>query len=264
MNLVIVDNSYTFQRVLEHEFKELGAKLLLSTSRPEEVESVFKNQKVDILVTSVELDGMNGLHLAQKIRQDSPNTIICVMSSYINREFYNLAYDVGVDLVVNKKFHPYDIHKCFRRILAPETLQRRIMVIDDSGISREILKRGLIKAGYMVEEASSAETAMQILEAIGDEILMVVSDENMDGRKGSELCYDIRRIPKLASIPFFLMSADSEEHLKELSKDSNINSYLEKPISPMDLILSADILNRVWQSPRVNFKKVHLQNHSAL
>lgn len=248
---------------MEEEMKSLGIEILLSTSSPLEALSILEENNCDILTTSVELEEMNGLDLIQRIRTHSRyNPIITLVTSYMKNEFILKSYDIGVDLILNKQLKEQDIVNCFQRIVSPEKINKNILIVDDSDIIRRILVRSMERSDFKTIEAESAEEALQILETRGNEILMVVSDEHMPGWNGSELCLGIRKMPSLASIPFFIMSAESIETLESLSKKSYVNSYLHKPVSSQVILGIAKLFSDEWFSHRRDFKTIlppHLQ-----
>jgi putative two-component system response regulator len=69
----------------------------------------------------------------------------------------------------------------------------RILTVDDEAPMREIIKRGLEKSGYSVAAASSVAEARRMLAEQGPFVL-VLSDINMPGEKGTALMADLVRM----------------------------------------------------------------------
>ncbi|WP_454830177.1 response regulator [Paraburkholderia xenovorans] len=83
-----------------------------------------------------------------------------------------------------------------------------ILLVDDD---RSILKawtRVLQLAGYSVATACDGATAMAVAQQIQPGL--IVTDRSMPGMNGIELCYRVRREPKLANTPLVLATAKPE------------------------------------------------------
>jgi CheY-like chemotaxis protein len=61
----------------------------------------------------------------------------------------------------------------------------RVLVVDDSFVVRAVLRSALEDAGYWVEEAEDAETAQELIEQDGYDVVVV--DLRMPGRSGFTL-----------------------------------------------------------------------------
>jgi CheY-like chemotaxis protein len=62
--------------------------------------------------------------------------------------------------------------------------------------------------GYCVETASDGVTGMAVAQQIQPRL--IITDRSMPGMNGIELCYRLRREPKLAKTPVVLATAESE------------------------------------------------------
>lgn len=67
----------------------------------------------------------------------------------------------------------------------------RILIVDDEEITRGLLRDVLERSGYVVAEAATAEEAIATLKC--DDVRMVITDWEMPGMGGLELCRAIRR-----------------------------------------------------------------------
>lgn len=97
---------------------------------------------------------------------------------------------------------------------------RRILLVDDEELLRTITGDLLSIAGYMVEQASSGEDALQLIVS-GSHPDAIVTDYAMRGMSGVQLAQEVEKID--AGIPILLTSGyaaidDSARHLPRLSK----------------------------------------------
>ena len=106
-----------------------------------------------------------------------------------------------------------------------------VLIVDDDGPSRELLKTLLRHAGYTVLEASDGADARRI--AIETVPSVVVSDAVMPYVDGFELAYELASNPDLPPIGFILYSATYlPSEAKALATACGIDAFLPKPSVP--------------------------------
>ena len=105
---------------------------------------------------------------------------------------------------------------------------RRVLVVDDDSLNRKLMELRLRDAGFVVETADTAETALRTaLETVPDAIL---SDIQMPGMDGVQLRRAIRNDLRLARIPMILVSsALVDERARRGSADIDGNCVVRSP-----------------------------------
>ena len=107
------------------------------------------------------------------------------------------------------------------------TAQMEILIVEDSLVEAEMLRRILTKAGYQVKQAKNGEEGLQSL--IEHPCALVISDIQMPLMDGYELCRRIKHDDKLWNIPVILVSVLSEPEDILRSLNVGADSYLTKP-----------------------------------
>ncbi len=104
--------------------------------------------------------------------------------------------------------------------------KKKILVVDDSRATREVIS-GLLKgAGYDVD---TAEDGMQALRMLSKEDYdLVVTDINMPGMDGYELTKTIRETPGLKSLPVIMLTTLGSEEEKKKGEEVGADEYLVK------------------------------------
>jgi response regulator RpfG family c-di-GMP phosphodiesterase len=103
--------------------------------------------------------------------------------------------------------------------------REKILLVDDEESIRFVLNKGLSMRGYVCDEASNSEEALNKLEAKPSELVML--DINMPGRQGTEILPDIRRrFPDTAVI---MASAINDEHIIAKCIKDGAQDYIVKP-----------------------------------
>ncbi|MBU0910324.1 MAG: response regulator [Proteobacteria bacterium] len=106
----------------------------------------------------------------------------------------------------------------------------RFLVVDDFDTMIKITKNVLDDLGYQdIITARNGEQAYQILTK--EKIDFIISDWNMPVMTGIELLKKVRGNPKLAHIPFLMVTAESEkDHIVEAIQ-AKVDQYILKPFN---------------------------------
>lgn len=120
-------------------------------------------------------------------------------------------------------------------IIGYEGLKRRILVVDDIEINRDVLAEFLKPLGFVVELASNGYEAIEkAIETRPDIILM---DWIMPEMGGLEASKKLRNIEATKEIPIIIVSASvSEEDLELIKASNDQDAFLAKPIQLDQLI----------------------------
>jgi PAS domain S-box-containing protein len=112
-----------------------------------------------------------------------------------------------------------------------------ILIVEDSLVEAELLRRVLFKAGYRVTVAKNGEEGLLALNK--QAYALVISDIQMPLMDGYRLCREIKHDKKLWHIPVILTSVLSEPEDIIEALNVGADSYLTKPF------VEANLLNRI-------------------
>ena len=109
---------------------------------------------------------------------------------------------------------------------------KTILIADDEGRIRKLVKDFLSKEGITALEAENGKEALQILEK-NREISLVILDVMMPEMDGFEVCRELR---KSSSVPVLMLTAKGEENDELQGFDCGADDYVSKPFSPRILV----------------------------
>lgn len=116
-----------------------------------------------------------------------------------------------------------------------------ILVVDDDGRLRDLLRRYLTENGFCVSTAADAAEARAKLESLAFDLLVL--DVMMPGESGLDLTEDLRRT---GVVPILLLTAMAETEDRINGLERGADDYLSKPFEPRELLLRIrTILRRV-------------------
>ena len=111
-------------------------------------------------------------------------------------------------------------------------MDRKILIVDDEADIREILQFNLENAGFVVECASSAEEALEIL---NQEHGLILLDVMMGGMSGFRMA-EVLRNERCNMIPIIFLTAKSSEHDLLTGFSAGGDDYIPKPFSIQEVI----------------------------
>jgi sigma-B regulation protein RsbU (phosphoserine phosphatase) len=116
---------------------------------------------------------------------------------------------------------------------APQSIVRRVMIVDDSRVQRRILSSQLARAGYEVIEAPSVQEALSLCAAAAPDI--VISDWVMPGLSGLDFCQALRAQQHENYIYFILLTSKAESAEIAHGLDGGADDFLTKPVTGDEL-----------------------------
>ena len=122
-------------------------------------------------------------------------------------------------------------------------LQAHLLVVDDDERIRGLLQKFLIRNGFLVTTARTADQARRLMAGLDFDLLVL--DVMMPGQDGISFTHEIRK--RLAT-PVLLLTARGEASNRIEGLEAGADDYLVKPFEPKELLLRINaILRRVPQ-----------------
>jgi len=116
----------------------------------------------------------------------------------------------------------------------------RVLIVDDSSLTREFHSRILKDAGFA---CATAADGMEGLErATAEKFDIILTDINMQGMDGYEFTRRARQNPDYDKVPIVIISSESKELDKQIGFDAGANLYLVKPIDAKRIVESMKLL----------------------
>jgi CheY-like chemotaxis protein len=105
--------------------------------------------------------------------------------------------------------------------------------VEDNEFNQQVAGAFLTSAGIRTTVAANGREALDLLRA--EQFAAVLMDVQMPVMDGYEATRELRRIPRLASLPVIAMTAHAMPGDRELCLQAGMNDYLTKPINPNEL-----------------------------
>ncbi|WP_303924203.1 response regulator [Draconibacterium sediminis] len=118
--------------------------------------------------------------------------------------------------------------------------KKAIVCVDDESIILDSLGeqiKNIFGDEYLYESAENAEEGLEVIEELTKEeidVLVIVSDWLMPGKKGDEFLIDVhKKFPRIIKV--MLTGQADEEAINNAIKNAELHAYISKPWSAGDL-----------------------------
>lgn len=189
---------------------------------------------------------MNGIEVVRRIRRViGDETPIIILTAYDWSDIEMEAKEAGVTAFCAKPLFLSELYSILQETSDPsyeepkskpvelnEFKGKRILLVEDVELNREIAETILDEAGILVETAENGEIAVKKMESAAsgyyDLILMDVMMPVMDGYEATRR---IRKLPdeRNAKIPIIAMTANAFEEDRAAALEAGMNEHLAKP-----------------------------------
>jgi len=109
-----------------------------------------------------------------------------------------------------------------------------LLLVDDEPDVLEFLGYNLRKEGYIVYTASNGKEALQIVQGINPQLILL--DVMMPGMDGIETCEELRKIPSLKNVIIAFLTARGEDYSQIAGFEAGGDDYITKPIKPKVMV----------------------------
>ena len=109
----------------------------------------------------------------------------------------------------------------------------KILLVEDSAVQRQLLRRRLAGCDYQVETASNGYQAIGLAQREQPDIILM--DIDMPGLDGLDACRALRRNVLTCHIPVVILSACEQDACRLRALMRGAVSYLTKPVDAAEL-----------------------------
>ncbi len=257
LRALVVDDDFNICDSVSKMLRQIGMRAEWTTSgREAAYRAKLAYEEGDSYHTYIidwQMPETSGVETARRIRrvvgEDAP---IIILTAYDWTDIEQEAREAGVTAFCAKPLFLSDLRSALlaannlidsKELTAAWTQAdfggRRILLVEDIELNREIAEMILIEAGFVVETAPDGTDAVKMVkeseEFYYDAILMDVQMPIMDGYEATRT---IRALPRkdVKSLPIIAMTANALEEDKEAALKNGMNAHIAKPLD-VDLFI---------------------------
>lgn len=272
-HILLVEDNVHYRKVVIEQMQALDVVIDEAATATEALgkinESYENNTPYDLLSIDIDLPDMNGLELAEQIKQQHQDknytAIILSATSSLPPSIEHNRFNIS--LAVQKPILATDLYHIFSKALGKATSHSekytdisfkkaskkhstalRVMVAEDNDVNYQIVSHMLEKLGHQVDRAENGNVAINLykkrqLAANGDSFDIILMDCEMPELDGFEATRVIRELEAkrgLNNIPIIALTAHATEDRLEECMQCGMDHYVCKPLNRKSLMLSLD------------------------
>jgi len=252
--VLVVDDNITNRNILQVQLQQWKFVPTLAASGNEALRLLETHPDFDLVITDMQMPGMDGISLALEIRKIQPNLPIILLSSIGDERghhFPNLFSSILTKPIKQHILNKHIVNELRRNhSLARETqpvsnMQKlninfakqyplEILIAEDNIINQALITHVLNKMGYEPDIAQDGKEALDRVNSKPfDVILMDIQMPEIDGLEATRI---IRR--QLMKQPVIIaMTANAMQEDKEACLQAGMNDYISKPINLDEIML---------------------------
>jgi putative two-component system response regulator len=241
--ILTIDDSRSVQLRYADLLRATGADVDAAADGEEGLEKALAST-YDIIITDVKMPKMSGIDLCHAL-QAVPKTRhipTIIISNFDSDKDIESGLEAGAAAYISKRDVQALLVKTVADLLwkSSHLNQRTILVVDNSLSVQRYVELGLKAKGFNVERAENGEDAMIVMGKMRPDLIL--SDIQMPKVDGFELCKWVKSRPRLASIPFVVMSSSDDKIYMNRMLQYGAASYVVKPFALNQLI---DLIDRI-------------------
>jgi len=241
--ILVVDNSSMMRKALKAILEPLKLKVEEADDGQMGLDLVLKNE-YDLIITDVHMPNLSGVDFCQKVKKDPSKRGIpvVIVSSFDSDADIEKGFQVGAAAYISKKEAQSYLRNTIDNLLSKSALHQKqlIMVVDDSPTILKIVEEGLAQSGFQVVTAKNGKEALKRIRSKRPDL--IISDIDMPEMNGFVFCETVHSDPDLKSIPFVVMSANSDRaHMKRMLQ-YGAEAYMTKPFNIDQLVILVEKL----------------------
>jgi DNA-binding response OmpR family regulator len=230
--VLLADDSALIHRHTCPILEEAGYDVVGSYDGKEALE-LFVERRPDLVITDVEMPGLDGFALCKAIKERSPSTPVIICSALGEAADLQRGFDAGADEYLIKPAAPDELTSRVRALISSFGLdpgqREKLLVVDDSPAVRQLIADALTRQGFAVSLAEDGQAGLE--RARQQKFDMVITDYDMPRMNGFQLVHALKRDPELRDIPTLMLTARDTRRDQAQMRAVGLTSYLVKPFS---------------------------------
>jgi PAS domain S-box-containing protein len=258
-SILFVDDDEMLASVARQGLQNLGYRVFSCTSSEAALEA-FRRQPegFDLAFMDLTMPGLDGLELAGKLQELRPGLPMVLVTSPAAASALGASAHATFQGIVAKPFTATDLANAARKALrfrqgaskapaGPAGARPLILLAEDSRTTRGLIRSGLERAGYQVQEARDGLEAWELFTASGDRPFdLLLTDVVMPRMDGLELIQLVRK--EDPTLPIGVITSNEDKETVKSALHLGVNEFLNKPFEREDLAACVESLLRTRSS----------------
>lgn len=120
ISVLIVDDELLIRETLTHyiQWSELGVDTVLMAADGNKALEIIRSDQPDIILSDIKMPHMNGIQLAQIVKESFPDICFAILSGYADKEYLKEAIYLHLDAYIEKPINLEEISTLVRSLVS--------------------------------------------------------------------------------------------------------------------------------------------------
>ncbi|GAX59080.1 response regulator containing cheY-like receiver, AAA-type ATPase [Candidatus Scalindua japonica] len=174
--ILIIDDDESLRRVLEYNLSNKGYRLLLA-SNGEEALNIFKSEDVDVVVTDIKMDKMDGLELLEEVKRLNANVLVIMMTAHGSIETAVNAMKLGAYDYITKPFDRDEL-----QVMVEKALDFQNLISENLRLRQELTDR--FKLDNIIGASSKMKSVFDLIARVSkSDSTVLIQGESGTGKE---------------------------------------------------------------------------------
>ncbi|MCA9493798.1 MAG: response regulator, partial [Myxococcales bacterium] len=240
--VLVVEDHPDNRNITVHALQRAGYEVVAAHDGAEAVQAA-RRSGFDLILSDVAMTEMDGLEATQRIRAEErvhgwSRVPIVALTAHATLGFRERCLEAGMDDYATKPLRRGQLLDLVARWIDPRP---KVLVVDDSPDSRELLRRFLDKDGrFAVRVADGGEAALASFQRSAPDLVLL--DMEMPGMDGLRTALRLRELDQASLVPILAVTGHTGAVWRRRCQDAGCDAMLEKPIRRDALVKSVATL----------------------
>ncbi|RUT45228.1 response regulator [Paenibacillus anaericanus] len=180
ISALIVDDELLTVRMLENtiDWNSYGIQVIATAQSGEQALALYRNYQVELIITDINMPGMNGIEFIKQVREINKETRIILLSGFGEFQYAKQALKYGASAYILKPMDEMELDLALKEVINEISSNKKTqkMIQQNKNISRSRLIKGFMKK--MVSENSLHGIASELRFHFDNYMLFSINIEN--------------------------------------------------------------------------------------
>ncbi len=148
--ILYVEDEIELQNIVASLLKNFFKEVFLAEDGQKGLELFKQNsEKIDLIVTDINMPRLNGLEMCEQIRETSKEVPIIITTAYNDNNFLHKSIELGVSQFVTKPINVHTLVQIIKKVLEPVALKRQLDLEQKQNLEQMVINAKFSATGKL-------------------------------------------------------------------------------------------------------------------